>query len=170
MFSTVTSLDDSDFEDRLCPDVASNLRSSERRFNLADAAEYLGISQRHLKDLCREGRIVFTKPHYREAQIAQVPFYTDIVSRWSSIGSEVLDGIYLKIEMNTPLINSPEPYLASQELAEMLRTSKPTVSKWVRAGCPHLELSQAYRFRLSEVTAWLKEQKENPSNPCLPKK
>jgi excisionase family DNA binding protein len=34
-------------------------------FNLAEAAAYLGVSQRHPKDLCREKRIVFTKPHYR---------------------------------------------------------------------------------------------------------
>jgi excisionase family DNA binding protein len=33
--------------------------------NLAEAAEYLGISQRHLRDLCLEKRIVFSKPHYR---------------------------------------------------------------------------------------------------------
>ena len=34
-------------------------------FSLAEAAEYLGVSQRHLKDLCLDRRIVFSKPHYR---------------------------------------------------------------------------------------------------------
>jgi excisionase family DNA binding protein len=34
-------------------------------FNLADAAEYLGVTQRHLKDVCRDKRIAFSKPHYR---------------------------------------------------------------------------------------------------------
>ena len=54
------------FEDRLHPD-----RAPPPNLNLEDSAEYLGISQRHLKDLCREKRINFTKPH--SAQRAESP-------------------------------------------------------------------------------------------------
>jgi excisionase family DNA binding protein len=49
-------------EDRLRPRDTPPPREN---FNLSDAAEYLGISQRHLKDLCLEKRIIFSKPHYR---------------------------------------------------------------------------------------------------------
>jgi len=38
---------------------------SSANFNLEEAAEYLGVTQRHLKDLCLDRRIVFSKPHYR---------------------------------------------------------------------------------------------------------
>jgi excisionase family DNA binding protein len=48
-------------EDRLRPDDAP----ATAYLNLNEAAEYLGISPRRLKDLCREKRITFTKPHYR---------------------------------------------------------------------------------------------------------
>ena len=47
-------------EDRLRPDGVPSAN-----FNLAEAAAYLGISPRRLKDLCREKRITHTKPHYR---------------------------------------------------------------------------------------------------------
>jgi hypothetical protein len=34
-------------------------------YDLAGAATFLGVTERHLKDLCRLNRIVHDKPHYR---------------------------------------------------------------------------------------------------------
>ena len=35
-------------------------------FNLAEASKYIGVTERHLRDLCLAKKIGFTKPHYRE--------------------------------------------------------------------------------------------------------
>jgi excisionase family DNA binding protein len=34
-------------------------------FNLAEASKYIGVTERHLRDLCRGKQIGFSKPHYR---------------------------------------------------------------------------------------------------------
>ena len=70
---------------------------SRENFNLADAAEYLGVSQRHLKDLCRERRIVFTKLHYR-ALSAKLPNYVMVCCEyWLGIQDE-LDRLLKRFE------------------------------------------------------------------------
>jgi excisionase family DNA binding protein len=52
-------------EKRLRPDEPATAAAAAAHFNLNEAAEYLGVTQRHLKDLARDRRIVFSKPNYR---------------------------------------------------------------------------------------------------------
>lgn len=48
----------------------------------------------------------------------------------------------------------------AKELRELLKVSKPTVTKWVRAGCPHMRTGESegsgLRFVFEEVVEWLR--------------
>jgi excisionase family DNA binding protein len=45
-------------------------------------------------------------------------------------------------------------YLTAAEIAKCFRVSRPTVSKWTAAGCPHIMRGNVLRFELAAVQAW----------------
>ncbi|MDQ7039142.1 MAG: hypothetical protein Q9N26_08140 [Aquificota bacterium] len=52
----------------------------------------------------------------------------------------------------------------SKKLRELLGVSKPTVTKWVKEGCPHMRLGDTegspLRFVFEEVVEWLRVETE----------
>jgi excisionase family DNA binding protein len=56
-------------------------------------------------------------------------------------------------------MNSPEPFVTRQEMAEILRVSVPTIDRMLRDGMPsHSWGRRLVRLRVSEVLAWAEAQ------------
>ena len=54
------------------------------------------------------------------------------------------------------MTNEPEKWSNLEEIAEHLGVSKDTVYIWVKKGViPHRRVGKQYKFRLSEVDAWV---------------
>lgn len=65
----------------------------------------------------------------------------------------------LERTMTTTQVAATEPYVATEELAAYL--GKPTSWLWnnvLKLGIPHVRVGRGYRFKVSEVDAWLRDQ------------
>jgi excisionase family DNA binding protein len=51
---------------------------------------------------------------------------------------------------------SPEKYLTSKELTEILHMGRSTLELRVKRGLPHIKIGKSRRFLLSEVTQFLR--------------
>lgn len=56
-----------------------------------------------------------------------------------------------------------KPYIKPKELASYLGVSRSLISKWVRQGCPFVNIGASSdmlspRFKIDEVEAWLKNR------------
>jgi excisionase family DNA binding protein len=57
-----------------------------------------------------------------------------------------------------------EPLRTAREIADQLGFSADTIVDWAEQGrIPHFKVGRALRFRLSEVEAWLEEQRRGPA-------
>ena len=61
----------------------------------------------------------------------------------------------------TPPISVSEPLLTARELAEYLNISKITIYEWAHRGkIPAFRLGHHWRFRRSEIEAWLARNRQ----------
>jgi excisionase family DNA binding protein len=52
--------------------------------------------------------------------------------------------------------NEPEKWSSLEEIAEHLGVSKDTIRNWIKKGViPHRRIGKQYKFRISEVDAWV---------------
>lgn len=61
---------------------------------------------------------------------------------------------------------SAEAFITIDEVAELLRTPKATVYRWVHEGwIPNYKVGRRVLFKLSEVLNWLKKSCHRPGRP-----
>ncbi len=60
-----------------------------------------------------------------------------------------------------------EELITGSELKNLLKISYSTIARWRKLGMPHIPLLTQYRYSLSSVLAWLKEERELPSTRDL---
>lgn len=54
------------------------------------------------------------------------------------------------------MTNEPEKWSSLEEIAEHLGVSKDTVRNWIKKDViPHRRIGKQYKFRISEVDAWV---------------
>jgi excisionase family DNA binding protein len=52
--------------------------------------------------------------------------------------------------------NEPEKWSSLEEIAEHLGLSKDTIRNWIKKGViPHRRIGKQYKFKISEVDAWV---------------
>lgn len=52
--------------------------------------------------------------------------------------------------------NVPEKWSSLEEIAEHLGVSKDTIRNWIKKGViPHRRIGKQYKFKISEVDAWV---------------
>lgn len=52
--------------------------------------------------------------------------------------------------------NEPEKWSSLEEIAEHLGVSKDTIRNWIKKGViPHRRIGKQYKFKISEVDAWV---------------
>jgi excisionase family DNA binding protein len=58
-----------------------------------------------------------------------------------------------------------DEWITAREVAAMYRLKIPTIRLWARQGMPSLRLGRLVRFRMSQVHAWITQQKaKRPRN------
>jgi excisionase family DNA binding protein len=56
--------------------------------------------------------------------------------------------------------NEPEKWSSLEEIAEHLGVSKDTIRNWIKKGViPHRRIGKQYKFKISEVDAWVESGK-----------
>lgn len=56
--------------------------------------------------------------------------------------------------------NEPEKWSSLEEISEHLGISKDTIRIWIKKGViPHHRIGKQYKFRISEVDAWVESGK-----------
>lgn len=56
--------------------------------------------------------------------------------------------------------NEPERWLNMEEIANYLGVSRDTIRSWIRKNSiPNYKVGRQYKFRISEVDAWIKSGK-----------
>ena len=54
------------------------------------------------------------------------------------------------------MANEPEKWSSLEEIAEHLGVSKDTIRNWIKkAVIPHRRIGKQYKFKISEVDAWV---------------
>ena len=51
-----------------------------------------------------------------------------------------------------------EEFLTKQELAEVLKISETSITRYINKGMPHIRVGKKVRFQLTEVLNWFKER------------
>jgi excisionase family DNA binding protein len=68
------------------------------------------------------------------------------------------------LEVNQ-MSNEPEKWSSLEEIAEHLGVSKDTIRNWIRKGViPHRRIGKQFKFRISEVDAWVDSGKSAEIN------
>jgi hypothetical protein len=82
------------------------------------------------------------------------PEPTGLECRWEDLSPYRLLG---PIRLDTDLLDSGEPWLDKEAIAEHFTCSKRTVENYMAEGMPHQRLDGRVKMRVSECTLWMRQ-------------
>lgn len=69
----------------------------------------------------------------------------------------------------TRILNEPERWLSLEEISKYLGVSKDTVRSWIKKNSiPFHKVGRQYKFRVSEVDAWIESGKSADADKPAP--